>query len=148
MVGVENLFGEGQVVLDLGLLVPRNADQPIQIVPHDGRFRGHRAHLFQLLDFGRSALACFLGQLRLLDLVFEFGDLVAAVLAVAKLLLNGLHLLIQIVLALGLLHLPLDAGTDALFHLQDGDFALHHAQDALKPLGDGNDARISCFPES
>jgi len=85
-------------------------------------------------------LAGFLGQLGLLDLFLKFRDLVAAVLAVAELLLNGLHLLIQIVLALGLLHLPLHAGPDAFFHLQNGDFALHHAENAFKPLGNGNDA--------
>ena len=43
----------------------------------------------------------------------DLGGLVAAVLALAQLLLNGLHLLIQIVLALGLLHLALDPAKDS-----------------------------------
>src|SRR3984885_7829289 len=31
MVGLENLLGEGQILLDLGLLVPRDRQQPIEI---------------------------------------------------------------------------------------------------------------------
>ena len=81
-------------------------------------------------------LARFLRELGLLDLVFQLGELVATVL-VAELLLDRLHLLVEVVLALGLLHLPLDAGADALFHLQDRDLALHQAEHLLQALGDG-----------
>ncbi len=56
-----------------------------------------------------------------LDLLVEFLE-VGAVLAFAQFLLDGLDLLVQVVLALALLHLALDAATDALFHLQDVDF--------------------------
>jgi hypothetical protein len=66
----------------------------------------------QLLQLGLGLVAGFLGQLGLLDALFELGDLVAAVLAVAQLLLDRLHLLVQIVLALRLLHLALDAAAD------------------------------------
>ena len=54
-----------------------------------------------------------------------------------ELLLDRLHLLVEVVLALRLLHLPLDAGADALLDLQHGDFALHQAEHLLQPLGDG-----------
>ena len=80
-------------------------------------------------------LARLLRQLGALDLLFQLGDLVLAVL-VAEFLLDRLHLLVEVVLALRLLHLPLDAGADALFHLQHGDFALHQAEHLLEPLGD------------
>ena len=56
---------------------------------------------------------------------------------VAELLLDRLHLLVEVVLALRLLHLPLDAGADALFHLQNGNLALHQAEHLLQALGDG-----------
>src|SRR5207244_2990680 len=45
-------------------------------------------------------------------------------------------LLVQVVLALALLHLPLDAAADALFDLQDVDFALEDAEQMLEPLAD------------
>ena len=45
-------------------------------------------------------------------------------LTVTQLLLNGLHLLIQIVLALTALHLLLDPATDALLDLQQIDFGI------------------------
>jgi hypothetical protein len=59
----------------------------------------------------------------LLDLLFELGDLVLAVLALAELLLDRLHLLVEVVLALRLLHLALDARADALLDLQHADLA-------------------------
>ena len=124
-----------EVLLDLGLLVPRNRQQPVEVVAHDRGLGRHRRHLPQLLELVRRLLARFLGELGLLDLVFEFGEFVAAFL-VAKLLLDRLHLLVEVVLALGLLHLALDARADALLDLQDGDFALHQAEHLLEPLGD------------
>ena len=81
-----------------------------------------------------------LSRASLVSLVFlirclELGRLVLAVLELAQLLLDRLHLLVEVVLALRLLHLPLDAGADALFHLQDGDLALHEAVEPLQALG-------------
>ena len=78
-------------------------------------------------------LAGFLGQLGLGDLLFEIGELVATF-VVAELLLDRLHLLVEIILALGLLHLALDARADALLDLQHGDLALHQAQHLLQAL--------------
>ena len=80
-------------------------------------------------------LARFLGELGLVDALLELGHLVAAVLAFAELLLDRLQLLVQIVLALRLLHLALDAVADALFDLEDADLAFHVAEDLLQPLG-------------
>ena len=118
---VEDLLRSLEVLLDLGLLVPRNRQQPVEIVAHDRRFGGHRRHLPQLLEFVRRLLAGFLRELGLLDLVFELGEFVATFL-VAQLLLDRLHLLVQVVLALGLLHLALDARADALLDLQTRRF--------------------------
>ena len=80
----------------------------------------------------------FLGQFGLRDALFQLGHLVAAFLAVAEFLLDRLHLLVEIILALGLLHLPLDARTDPLLDLQDGNLALHEAERALQPLLDAD----------
>ncbi len=83
----------------------------------------------------RRLLACFLGQLGALDAVFQLLKVVATVL-VAELLLDRLHLLVEIVLALGLLHLALHPRADALLHLEHGDFALHQPEHLLQPVGD------------
>ena len=136
MVVVEHGLGAEQVLLDLRALAPRDAEQPVEVVAHDGRLGRHRRHLAQLLQLGRRLVAGLLGELGLLDPLLELGQLVLAVLAVAQLLLDRLHLLVEVVLALGLLHLPLDARADALLHLQHGDLALHQAEHLLQPLRD------------
>jgi hypothetical protein len=61
-------------------------------------------------------------------------QLVRALLAVAQLALDRLHLLVEVVLALRLLHLALDARADALLHLQHADLAFHQAEHLLQPL--------------
>ena len=144
MIGVEDLLGERQILLDLGLLVPRDRQQPVEIVAHDGGFRRHRRHLAQLLELVLRLLARFLRELGALDLLFEFGEFVLAVF-VAEFLLDRLHLLVEVVLALRLLHLALDARADALLDLQHRDFALHQAEHLLQPLGDDGVSRINCL---
>ncbi len=84
-------------------------------------------------------LAGLFRQLGALDLLFEFGEFVLAVF-VAQFLLDRLHLLVEIVLALRLLHLTLHPRADALLDLQDGDFTLHQPEDFFQPLG--NDGRL------
>ena len=88
-----------------------------------------RSFLSSAAAFSRA----FLGELGLLDALLELGQLVAAVLGFAQLLLDRLHLLVEVVLALGLLHLALDARADALFHLQDADLSFHEGEHLLKP---------------
>ena len=51
---IENLLGSDEILLDLGLLVPRDRQQPVEIVAHDGGFRRHRRHLAQLLELVRA----------------------------------------------------------------------------------------------
>src|SRR5262249_29998595 len=71
----------------------------------------------------------------LLDLVFDLGELVLALL-VAELLLDRLHLFVKKKLALGLLHLALDARGDAFPDLQNRNLAVDQAEHLLEPLGD------------
>ena len=136
VIRVEHFLRGNEVLLDLGLLAPWNRQQPVEIVAHDRRLGGHRRHLPQLLQFMRRLLASFLRELGLVDLLFEISKFVAAF-VVAELLLDRLHLLVEVVLALGLLHLALDARADLLLDLQHRDLALHQAHHLLKALGDG-----------
>ena len=137
VLGVEQLLGDVQVLLDLGALVPRDRQQPIEIVAHHRRLCRHRRHLPQLLQLGCGLVAGFLAELGGLDALFEFAQIVLAVL-VAELLLDRLHLLVEVILALGLLHLALDARADALLDLQHRDLAFHEREAFLQTLGDGD----------
>ena len=136
MVPIKHRLGELDVFLDPRTLLPRNRQHPVEIVPHHGRFGGHLAHVAQLLQLRIGLFARFLGELGLANTLFQLNQLITAVIGFAEFLLNGLHLLIQIILALGLLHLPLDAVADALLDLKNADLAFHEAVDALEPLVD------------
>ncbi len=82
-------------------------------------------------EFALSRAA--LGMRAALDLLLEFLE-IRTFLAFAEFLLDRLDLLVQVVLALALLHLPLDAAADALFHLQDVDLGLELRQQMLEAL--------------
>ena len=124
-----------RILLDLGALAPRDRQDPVEIVAHDGGLGRHRRHLAQLLQLAGRLVAGFLGELGVLDPLLEFGEVVLAVL-VAELLLDRLHLLVEIIFALRLLHLALDARANALLDLQHRDFALHQRQAFLQPARD------------
>ncbi len=115
-------------------------EHPVEIIAHDSRFRRHRTHLLKLFQLSIGLLTRFLRQFGLCNPIFQLGHFVAAILAVAEFLLDRLHLLIQIVLALRLLHLPLYARTDTLFHLKNGNLALHQPENPFQPAGHGYDA--------
>ena len=76
MVAVEDLLRERQILLDLGLLVPGNREQPVEIIAHDGRLGRHRRHLAQLFELLPSLLARLLRELGALDLVLDLGELI------------------------------------------------------------------------
>ena len=137
---VEHLLGEGEVVLDLGLLRPRQVDQRVDVVAHDGGLGRHRRHQLQLLEFGVDLLLRLLRHLRGNDLLLELLH-VGALFAVAELLLDRLDLLVQVVLALALFHLALDAATNALLDLEDVDLVLELLEQLLEPLVDGERGR-------
>ncbi len=137
MIRLEHLLGDRQVVADLGRLFPGDREDPVEIVAHHRRLGGHGRHLAQLLQLALRLLPCLLGELGRLDPLLELGQLVLAVLAVAELLLDRAHLLVEVVLALSLLHLALDARADALLDLQDRYLTLHDAEHLLEPLHDG-----------
>ena len=67
--------------------------------------------------------------------MLQFGQLVAfAFLAVAQLGLDRLHLLVEVIFALGLFHLALDPAPDAPLHLEHAQFAFHETVDHFEPL--------------
>ncbi|MNZ33443.1 hypothetical protein D3C78_507890 [compost metagenome] len=135
VIGVEDVLGLGQVQANLAFGLPRHIDQPIDVGTHHGRFGGHRRHLLELVQFGIGLGQGFLGQSGVVDTLLQLLDFVVALVDITQFLLNGLHLLIQIVLTLAALHLLLDAAADALLDLQQVDFGIQQRQDVLDALG-------------
>ena len=131
---IQHLLRLAQVFLNAGFNAPRDRQHPIEVVPHHSGFGRHRAHVLELFDLCIRLFAGFLAQLSLSDTGFQLGHFVLAVFAIAQLVLNGLHLLIQIVFTLRALHLGFNTGLDLFLDLQDRHFALHQAVNLLKPL--------------
>ena len=129
---VEHLLRGRDVVVHLGALLPRHLDQPVDVVAHDRGLRGHRRHQLQLVELGLRLLARLLRHAGLGDALFQLAELVRGVLEVAELLLDRLHLLVEVVLALALLHLRLHAAADLLLDLQHLHLALDHGHDLLE----------------
>ncbi len=134
MIGIEHFLRLADVLLDLALLAPWQAEQHVEIVADDGRLGAHRLHAPELLELGLGLLARFLRQLGLADLLGQLGNLVAAILVAAELVLDRLQLLVEVIFALGLLHLPLHAAADPTLDLQHRQFAFHEGHDHFEAL--------------
>ena len=137
MVVIELFLGFHQISLDILPLAPGQRQQPVEIVAHNRRFRRHRRHLAQLLHLGFRLGARFMAQRRIGNLLVKFGQLVALAAfpaGIAQLALDRLHLLIEIIFALGLFHLPLDAVFDLPLHLQHTHLAFHQREHLLEAV--------------
>jgi hypothetical protein len=135
VVGVEHLDRGREILADLALLAPGQREQRVDVVAHDRRLGRHRRHHLELLEFGERLAFRLLRHACGLDLLFHFVE-IGVLVALTQLLLDRLHLLIQVVLALALFHLPLHAAADALFDLQDVHLALELPQEMLEALAD------------
>ena len=94
------------------------------------------------LQLGELGLGLFTGIFRhasLFNLAIEGFKLIRAIFQLTQLFLDGLHLLVEVILALALFHLLLDASTDALLNLQQVNFRLHHRHQEFDALGDRDD---------
>src|SRR5690606_16148152 len=69
------------------------------------------------------------------DFFLELFD-VCAIFALTQLFLDGLDLFVQVVIALALFHLLLDATTNALFNLKDVDFGFELRQQVFETSRD------------
>ena len=105
MVVVEDFLGLGEVDRELGALAPGQRDDPVEIGPGHGVLGGRRRHAREALQLAQGLLLRVLRHAGGFDLVAQLGDLALLVVAVAQLLLDRLHLLAQVVLALVLLQL-------------------------------------------
>ena len=103
-----------QVLQLAAALLPRHRHQPVDVVPRHGRLGRHRRHRLEPPQLLLRLLAHQLRGARLLDLLLQLGDLVAALVLAPELVVNRLDLLVEVVLLLSLLHLLLDLHVDPL----------------------------------
>ena len=136
VIGVQNRLRGTQILFHARFHAPRHAQQPVEIIAHHGRLGAHGRHGFQLFQLSLGLVAGLLGQLGVLDARLQLVEFGLAFLALAQLLLDRLHLLVQIVFALRALHLAFHAALDLALDLQDRQLALHVAIDLFQPLGD------------
>ena len=134
MVFFQDSFGPGQVAVGPALLLPGHLQQPVQVVAHHGGLGRHRRHHLELAQFGHGLFLGLLGHAGFLDPLFERGNLVRRLVELAQLLLDGLHLLVQVVLALALLHLRLHAAANLALDLEHVDLAAHEAHEVFHSL--------------
>ena len=123
MILFENGLGFLHGMLVFRLLAPGHVEEPVDVVPHDGCFRRHGGHHLELLDLVLDLLLRLLRELFTLQALLEIFDLARKIVLIAHLLLDGTHLLVEVVVLLGLLHLLLDTALDFLFQLEDLDLA-------------------------
>ena len=71
MIRIQDFLCLRQITLDAGFFAPRQRQHPIQIIANNRRFRGHRAHVPQLLEFSVSLLTRFSAQFRALQRFFK-----------------------------------------------------------------------------
>ena len=115
---VKNAGGGLKVARNAGLLRPRIVRERFDVAAHDDGLGAHRRHLAQAAKLVAHGLLGVLGHLRRGDAGFKIGVFfISALIRVAELLADGLELLVEIVVALVLVHLALDAAVDANIEL-------------------------------
>ena len=135
MIFLENALSFLDVELVLGVLEPRQREEPVEVVAHDGGLGRHRRHHLEFLDLALALLASLGGHLFLPKFFFQLLNLVLEFVLLAELLLDRAHLLVEVVLLGRFLHLLLDARADALLDLENFQLRAHVAENLLEPLG-------------
>ncbi len=121
----EHLFGFVNVQLVVGKLVPRQTQDPIDVVSHHRCLRRHRRHHLEFFQLLIDFVLRFGGEFFLLELVLDLLNLVFEFILFAQFFLDRAHLFVQIILFLRALHLFLDPGANAPLDLEDFDFRAH-----------------------
>ena len=130
---VEHRAGAGQVDVVLRLLLPGQRDEPLEIRPRHRVLRGRLGHLREPVQLAHRLAVRLLRHARRLDLLAQLGQLLAALVAFAQLLLDRLQLLAQVVLPLRLGHLALDLRVDLRPELEDLRLLRERLDQRLQP---------------
>src|SRR4051794_12390562 len=112
VVGVEHLARVREVEVVLGAHAPRQRGDPLQVAADDAVLGRLGGQLLEAVQLALGLLAHVVGQRDLVELVAQVAGLFGGLVELPELLLDGLELLAQHVLALALVDLRLDLGLD------------------------------------
>ena len=126
-------------------LEPGDTDHPVQVAANDRSFGGHRGHHLQLAKLCVSFLQGLFRHPRFVDLILKIINFVRRIIHLTELFLNRLHLLVEVILALTLLHLLLDPAADPLLNLKQIDFSIHQRLQMLESTSHIRDLENALF---
>ena len=137
MIFVQDLPGALDVQLILRRDRPGQFRQPLEVGPQRRILGRDGRDAFQALKLALRLHPGQIRQARFIDLLAQVGQVLALPFAVfAEFPPDGLHLLSEIVLALGLAHLVLDLRLDAAARLRHFDFLGDQERQRLQPVLD------------
>ena len=93
------------VDVDFFQFVPRQVENPVDVIAGHAVFGRRGRHLTQLAHLAQAAFARLFGHILGPEALFQFGGLGLGVVLVPHFLVDGLDLLVQVVFALVALHL-------------------------------------------
>ena len=132
MIGIQDGARLDQIEVVLGRLAPRHAEDPLEVVPDRGGFGGVRMHALELLQLALDLLRGLRGQRQLARLFPAALDLLAELVPFAQLRHDGFHLVAEIDLALGAVHLVFRHRIDLALHRQERHLPLDEIVNALQ----------------
>ena len=133
---VENLAGLANIDLRARALGPGQHCQPLDVVAREAVVGGHGRHAREPRQLLQRLLLYLLGHARGFDLLAQVFHVALALVLLAQLLLDGLELLAQVVVALRLLHLVLHLGLDLGAQLLHLDLLGQQLVQLLQPVHD------------
>ena len=133
VVGVEDFLRLRNVHFHAGRLLPRQDRQPLNVVARQRVVGSHGRHARQAAKFLQRLFLDIVGHSRRFDLLAQFLGVAGGFILLAQLLLDGLHLLAQVVLALRLLHAVLHFALDLVAQLLDFQLLGQVLVDLLQP---------------
>ena len=117
MIGVEDLFGLGNIHFHAGSLRPRQDRKPLDVVTRNRVVGGHRRHTREPAKLFQGLFLHVIRHAGVFNFLTQLFGVASTFVLFTQFLLDGLHLLTQVVLALGLLHTILHFRLDLVAEL-------------------------------
>ena len=133
VVTVQNLLGTGNVQVVHREGVPRQVQAGVQIGADNGSFLIGALHLGKAVHFFEQLLLAVLGKVQLGDLAAVLVGFSVGVVALAQLIADDVQLLVQVVIALVLVHGLVDLFRDLLFNFHHLTLAAQHLNELFQP---------------
>ena len=118
MIGIEDFFGLGNIHFHAGSLRPRQDRKPLDVVTRNRVVGGHRRHTREPAKLFQGLFLHVIRHAGVFNLLAQLFRIASPFILLTQFFLDGLHLLTQVVLALGLLnailHLRLDLVAELL----------------------------------